>query len=362
MVRRELKWLHRWLGIILGLVISIITLSGSWLIYERELNDPPYRLNSSHPVLPLQMLLERALEALPGNSDIHVRMPQRKDRAYQFWAGTEVSAQVVIDQYTGEILAKRTPDFWPYGWIFELHSELLSGKMGEEIAGWIGVCFLAVATTGIILWWPRNWRNIWQLRLSRGQYITHHDLHGQFGILAAPALIVAAVTGISLCFSTFTDNMLNSLFNNKPANAPKISEVDIGYPRCSLDKLVNAAELALPGGRIGVILIPAAPNKPVVMRKQLAGEPHPNGLNFIYLNPYTAEVMKLIPLSQAGAGKKWFNWAYPLHMGQAFNSWHQWLLLVSGLIPTLLLVTGLTMYLLRRQLTVQRNSVVKPPQ
>lgn len=335
-------------------------MSGSWLIYERELNEPPYRLNSSHPVLPLQTLLERAMAVLPSNGDIQVRIPQRRDRAYQFWAGTEVSMQVVIDQYTGKVLARRTPDYWPHGWIFELHSELLAGKTGEEIAGWIGVGFLAVTTIGIILWWPKSWKNIWQLRLSRGQYITHRDLHGQFGILAAPALIVAAVTGTSLCFSTVTGNMLNTLFNHKPADTPKISVTDGGYPRAGLDKLVNAAELALPGGRVGVILIPAALNQPVVVRKQLADEPHPNGLNFIYLDPHTAEVVKLIPLSHAGAGKQWFNLAYPLHTGQAFNSWHQWLLLISGLIPALLLVTGLTMYLLRRQLTVRRNSVVKP--
>lgn len=109
-----------------------------------------------------------------------------------------------------------------------------------------------------------------------------------------------------------------------------------------------AANAALPGGRIGIIMLGNG-TAPVIVRKQLPAEPHPNGLNFIYLHPVTAEVLQLIPLNEADAGRRWFNWLYPLHTGQALAPWHHWLLFVCGLLPPALLVTGLTTYFIRRK-------------
>jgi hypothetical protein len=37
------------------------------------------------------------------------------------------------------------------------------------------------------------------------------------------------------------------------------------------------------------------------------------------------------------------------------GGWHTWLLFASGLVPTVLLVTGLTMYLLRRKIITPRR-------
>jgi uncharacterized iron-regulated membrane protein len=117
----RLRWLHRWLGIALGIFISIAGLTGSWLIYDRELAVPAYQVVTDNTELPLQQLYERALLHLPDETNVSVRFPREVDLPYQFWAGEQ---QVVIDQYTGRVLAVRAADYWPYGWMFHLHKEL----------------------------------------------------------------------------------------------------------------------------------------------------------------------------------------------------------------------------------------------
>jgi uncharacterized iron-regulated membrane protein len=95
--------------------------------------------------------------------------------------------------------------------------------------------------------------------------------------------------------------------------------------------------------------IPASPSKPVVIRKRLPGDPHPNGLNFIYLNGMSGEVVQTVPLEVGESGRRWFNWIYPLHTGEALQPWHQWVLLVIGLLPSLLFISGSYLYLLRKR-------------
>lgn len=343
----QLKWLHRWLGLALGLVLSVVSLSGSWLIYERELSSPDHVLAVQAHRLPLQQLYQKAMQALPEGSSVTLRFPQRDDQPYQFWSTGPAQQRVFIDPFDGHILAVETPDYWPYGWMFELHTALLQGKSGEALVGWLGIGFLLMTLLGMVLWLPRNWHSAWRFRMGDSRFLRHYDLHRQFGMLAAPLLLLAFVTGISLNFSEYTTSLLNQLTGAEAHVAPAVRKAEAA-PRASLDTLAHAANQALPGGRIGIIAL-GQDDQPVTVRKQLAGDPHPNGLNFIYLDPITADVLKVVPIAEADAGRRWFNWAYPLHTGQALQSWHQWLLFACGLLPPVLLFTGLTTYLIRRK-------------
>lgn len=348
-----LKWLHRWLGLALGLLLSVVSLSGSWLIYERELSRPDHVLATQPQKLSLQRLYQQALQVLPEGSSVMLRFPQRDDQPYQFWSTGPSQQRVFIDPFDGRILAVQKPDYWPYGWMFELHTALLQGKSGEALVGWLGMGFLLMTLLGMVLWLPRNWRSAWRFRMRDSRFLRHYDLHRQFGMLVAPLLLLAFVTGISLNFSEFTGSLLNRIAGTEAQAAPAIVATQ-QTPRASLDALADAANRALPGGRIGIIILGQG-NQPVTVRKQLANDPHPNGLNFIYLDPASAEVVKVVPVTEADAGRRWFNWAYPLHTGQALQPWHQWLLFTCGLLPPGLLFTGLTMYLIRRKAMRKRT-------
>lgn len=342
---KTLRWLHRWLGIVLGVFISVVGLTGSWLIYDRELAAPTYQLETTGNPLSLQQLYEQALQRLPAQTNVSVRFPREPDLPYQFWAG---ESQVVVDQYTGKVLAVRDAEFWPHGWMFHLHKELLLGKPGETWAGWIGMGVLLMVLAGVVLWWPKKWKNAFQLRRSQGRMIFWRDLHKQAGLIATPFLLLAVVTGVNLSFSEWVRDTANAIFGTDKEVPVIVASPATGIAPVSLDELAKRADEALPGGRIGLMQIPVLPSKPVVIRKRLPGDPHPFGLNFIYLNRISGEILQTIPLQVGEPGRRWFNWIYPLHTGEALRPWHHWVLLVIGLLPSLLFVTGVYMYLLRK--------------
>lgn len=341
-----LRWLHRWFGIGLGIFIAIAGLTGSWLIYDRELAAPAYQVDSSYKRLPLQQLYERALPHLPPDTNVSIRFPRQADLPYQFLAG---ETQVVIDQYTGKVLAVREAEFWPYGWMFHLHKELLLGKSGETLGGWIGVGVLLITIAGIVLWWPKKLKNALQLRRNHGKIIFWRDLHKQAGVIAAPFLLLAVVTGVNLSFSEWVRDTANALFGTGKEASVMDVPLTSGIAPVSLDELARRGDEALPGGRIGLMQIPVAPSRPAVIRKWMPGDPHPFGLNFIYLNRVTGDVLQTVPLQVGEPGRRWFNWIYPLHTGEALQPWHHWVLLVIGLLPSVLFVTGVYLYLLRKR-------------
>ncbi|MDI1308870.1 MAG: PepSY-associated TM helix domain-containing protein [Methylotenera sp.] len=338
----SIKLLHRWLGLSLGVFLAISGLTGSWLIYDRAIAKPAIEIIPLSKTMPLETLYQTAIQHLPVNTDIQLRLPKEDKLPYQFRAKDK---QMLINQYTGEVLIIRSIDYWPHGWLLHLHAELLQGKPGKQIIGWFGVGIFIITLFGLYLGWPRRWSKVFKLRLRQQRFVFHYDLHKLSGLLVAPLFMLVLITGISLSFSSVTNDVLSYLFNKQSPKLPLVKLTSNGS-RALLDDIISNANAALPGGRIGTIQIPNSLDKPVAVRKRLPSEPHPNGLNMIYINPSDASVLQVVTLDYAEPSKRWFNWAYPLHSGEALP-YLQWVLLVVGLVPTFLLFTSLYMYLIR---------------
>ncbi|PPC93684.1 MAG: hypothetical protein CTY33_07035 [Methylotenera sp.] len=338
-----LRWLHRWLGLILGVFISIIGLTGSWLIYDREIATPEYVLKTNKVALPLQSLFLKASSRLPVHQDVQILFPKSPTFPYEFKTKEK---QIVINPYTGEVLDIRSPNYWPFGWLLHLHSELLLGKDGKQISGWIGIGLILITIIGIYLWQPKKWKSGFKFRAKKSQLVWHYDLHRLVGILSAPLLMVALVTGVSLSFSQATSVLVNGLFN-RIADKPPIVINDGKNQRASLDTVLLHAKLAMKDGHAHSMLVPSLPIKPIVVRMKTMNDPHPNGLNLVYLHPQDGEVLEVKKIDQSEPAKRWFNWAFPIHTGQVLPG-HLWLLLTVGLMPTFLMLTGVYLYLVRR--------------
>ncbi len=134
------------------------------------------------------------------------------------------------------------------------------------------------------------------------------------------------------------------------AAAPKV-ELELAQPDMtarSLDTLLRQADRALPAVTTWISL-PQTPQSPLVVRKKLSQELHPNGRNFVYLNPHTGRVLQVEHALAAPLGTRVFNTFYPLHIGAIAGMPTRILQVIVGLAPTLLLVTGFVMWKNRRQ-------------
>lgn len=344
-----LKIIHRWLGLFVGLILVVVSLSGSWLIYHREWQQNEFQLNAKSDSLSLEKLYNNAVATFTDDDGMVIRFPQNPKHPYQFWSMGKGQERIFIDQYTGEVLAKRTPDYWPYGWIFELHTSFMYGSVGETTLGVFGIFALILSIIGIILWFPKSSKNLssnFKLRIRKNRYILHYDLHRQIGIIVSPFLIIILLTGISLVFSKEFSHFVNWITQSKVSESPNII-VNPYKLRPNLDSIITKANQIMPGGRVGILIIPSH-YKPIVVRKQMADDPHPNGLNFIHFNALTGKVLKVVPLAKADFAKKLFNWIYPLHTGQILKSWYYALLFFIGFIPSVLLYSALKTLIIRK--------------
>ena len=343
-----LKVIHRWLGFAVGLVLVVVSLSGSWLIYHREWRQPEFVLKVKSESLPLEMLYTKAFTVLNKSDGILIRFPKKPELPYQFLSMGSGHERVFMDQYSGEILAKRAADYWPYGWILDLHTKFLAGKTGETILGIFGFGALFISIIGIILWLPKSgqkFKKNLKLRLNKSRYVLHYDLHRHIGMLMAPMLIVIFVTGITLVFKKEFSQLVNWIAHSKVIDTVNITP-DANLERVDLDSIKESADKAMPGGRIRIMIIPAE-NKPIVVRKQMSQDPHPNGLNFIHIDANTGRPLQLITISEADFARKLFNWIYPLHTGQAFKEWYYWVLFAIGFVPAILMLTACTTFAIR---------------
>jgi uncharacterized iron-regulated membrane protein len=151
-MRRLLCQVHLWVGLATGLYILIVSLSGSLIVFRRE--------------------LDRAL--CPGTL---VVSPSGR----RFMSVCE--------------LAYIT-------WLAEFHDHLAAGRTGLWVNGLGAVAVMLMCITGAIIWWPG--RSRWQrsIVLRRGVSARRfiRDLHNVLGFWLLLLLAMWAITGIYFAF------------------------------------------------------------------------------------------------------------------------------------------------------------------
>jgi uncharacterized iron-regulated membrane protein len=212
--RKFLFQVHLWVGIGVGLYILMISVSGSAIVYRRELVKKYARKPAIVAISGSRMsdddLKKIAQQSYPGYEASYVTSSRRLDRAVA--VGLEhgdSSMQRLFNPYTGEnmgnplSLTERVLQ-----WLVDFHDNLLSGPSGRTANG-IGSIFVTLlALTGAIIWWPgiKNWRRSLGVNWDRNFIRFNWDLHSALGFWCALFILVWGISGIYFSFpDLFTD-------------------------------------------------------------------------------------------------------------------------------------------------------------
>jgi uncharacterized iron-regulated membrane protein len=108
-----------------------------------------------------------------------------------------------------------------------------------------------------------------------------------------------------------------------------------------LDETVAIASNVFPDGRLHWILLPSTPSGVYVVGKQSRDEPNrTKTFRNVGVDQYSGQVLYAQDRNAFTAGEKLLEWLFPLHTGEAFGALGRSIVLVVGVTPFVLYVTG----------------------
>lgn len=230
-INKVITWLHLWLGLVTGIVVVIVSVTGCLFVFQTEISNLVYKkeffVTPPHTgvrTLPMHVLAQKARTALgethapnyitayadPGRAWEFMAYEPGDQNAITFPGSVKYYQSAFVNPYTGEITGKINymHDFFII--VKYIHWSLYLGtKYGQPIVGWGTLLFVISLITGFIMWIPKRWNRTernksftvrWKARWKRLNY----DLHNVLGFYTIIIALVLGFTGLVYSFSWFS--------------------------------------------------------------------------------------------------------------------------------------------------------------
>jgi uncharacterized iron-regulated membrane protein len=212
-VRRALFQVHLWTGLAFALYVFLISLSGSAIVFRREMDHAfcpqIIMVKPSGPRMSDTQLAVAARSAAPERLadftvHIEVRGPRVPGAAVEVWyVFPRGRFERLFDPYTGKDLGDAVACEPVYVTrLAQLHDDLLSGAAGRTVNGVGAMLLVLVCLTGAVIWWPgtSRWRRSMTLRWNVHWRRFTWDLHSVLGFWMFALLLMWGVSGIYFGF------------------------------------------------------------------------------------------------------------------------------------------------------------------
>ena len=344
MVRRSLLTLHQWVGLAAGIFLIVISVSGSALVFEndidRALNPATSFVTPGARPLPAETLIARVTAAYPSEEVTGVRIPDKPDQAYELRLRSRQGA--MVNPYTGDVLGLRDREKSFARWLHLLHTRFDAGEIGEQMVGGFSVAMLGLSITGLVLWWPRR---ILRVGSASSWKRTNFDLHNVLGFYSSLVMLLITLSGVLIAFERTTDPLVRRLNPASPeAPVPQSTPVAAGT-RISADQAIAIAERALPGAFASNVGLPAGPKSVFRILKKFPEDRTPAGRSRVYVDQFSGTVLLVENTRTAPLGTRILNLKRSAHTGDIFGAPTQALYFLVSLGIALQAITGALIWL-----------------
>ena len=355
--RRRWLFLHRWLGIVLGAYFLIIGVTGSLLVFGREidraLNPGLLTLPKQGEYRPLSAVVQAFRSRYPDAPMTYVNYPVPPDGVFNIRSGPNQASQLYayVNPYTGEIIGDRTRIGSLYGFLCYLHFYLLFGQTGWTLNGYGALLVTMLILVGVWLWWPRPRAGVWKgrflVRSTAGKSRLLFDLHNAAGVYPILFSLIFTVTAIFFAFPDPSRRVLDAMFGSSPNPVFDLRPAPGAAP-LPLDQLVAAADAAIEG-RILRVSFPQRRSDPLLVRKEWDDWNQTRNHAMVAVDPYTGHILEVYDSRRhESAGRLILQWAYPLHFGLWGGLATRVLYVFLGLLPVVSFATGFWRWRLRK--------------
>lgn len=382
LIKAVAAWLHLWVGLITGIIIVIVSITGCMQVFDEELFALFHRdlvhVKETGTIRPVSELLQIAQKAIGKNKKItDIRMGtadqsyvftatqlnKRKDIKLSYFSQFKYRDDIYVDQYHGKVLGVIDTRYEFFNVTEQLHRQLLLVKpVGSVIVGSSILLFLLMMITGFILWLPKNYRQLkqnlsvrWKAKWKRVNY----DLHNSFGFYVLPIAMIIAITGLTWSFKWWEKGIYNAFGSAKPVvllrTAPNITTGDTSGNH--LNEILASLQQKLQGNYLAIGL-----NLPEGKERSLmAFVYHKNrtdgwrNISYYYFDTRTGKQFDQLEHAQKPIGLKWRNSNKDIHTGRIYGLPTQIMAFLASFICASLPITGFLIWLGRRNKKVVRK-------
>jgi uncharacterized iron-regulated membrane protein len=359
-----LRRVHLWVGLLAGLHLTVLSVTGAALVYrselQRALHPHLFAASTPGPRADPVAVLEAVAEAFPGGRVSGVDAPTRSRETYlAYVVQDEGFRTVLVDPVTARPLGE-LPERSLVRALQDLHFELLAGRTGRRVNGVSALLVLVLAATGVGLWRARGRsgegnRGEDPRRLRRR---TLRGLHGAVGMGSLLFLGMWALTGVYLAFPSQLRAVVGLVSPTAPPPTPWVESGSGGRGPGEngaegvgpeLATLLQRARAAAPGQHVARVILPVDEESPLLVQlspafRRTGSDPR---LTSVYLDPHAGGVVEVQGPGPASPGHALTSWVRPLHAGDLGSPFLKLIWFLGALAPPLLFATGFRIWWIR---------------
>ncbi|RWU09131.1 PepSY domain-containing protein [Pseudidiomarina gelatinasegens] len=362
------KW-HGWAGIICMVPFLVICLTGSILVFKKEIDawllpDIAALPVTEQPRLSLTELTARINQQLPnfeiGSWEIFPVGHDEADRVFVIKKGTDTWHKAHLNPQTGDLLSQPTETgHYLTDWLVELHYTLLLNDlnnlpehMGLIIGLILSLFLLFMGVSGLIMY-RRFWARLFTLRWNQRLLAVFSDLHKMVGTFASPVLLILAITGGYYNILIFYEEWVE----HAGGAEHHIMSERLYNDNVNIDELVTDSQQRIEGFKATFLLFPYEPELPFTVFGR-APTANPLLSNYGSVSNYdaqTGDYLSTYNLNDQSIGAKTLDSFRRLHFGTFGGLPIKVLWSVVGLTPLLLAITGTYVWWQRRKKRLRRK-------
>jgi vanillate O-demethylase ferredoxin subunit len=315
-------------------------------LVERDLRQ----VSSCSARLPLDELVAKARAFHPGAALVRIEILEGG------YGATIVrfadKQDVYVNSCTGDVIGQQPLWSGFFGTVEQWHrfrfidnadtSELIGGTVALVVA-------LVMVLGGFVIWWPPNLLAL-KSSIKFRPHLTGRaldlNLHRTTGLYTGLILLMSTVTSLTFTFEWARHAIFSITGSPMPAAKPTVSATSA--ETLPAEPFLRRTLSMVPNARDIILTYPRKPGDSIEISAVERDAPHPNARTFLYVSPYSAEVLRFEPYASSSAGNKVYRWLGSLHTAGVGGVPVQLLLFAGILGVPVLAFTGTRGYLRRK--------------
>lgn len=360
-IRDFINDVHLWLGLVSGIVLFLVCLSGTILTFEEEI-EGWFKEDMKVEAMGAKKSISKLVNhpSIQGKGELtSINIPTDESSPYEFSIKEDPKQRrgttYLVNPYSAELLVPKETGMDKFMFsMFRMHRWLMMDiSWGRPIVGIATIIFLILAISGIVLWFPKKvkWKTVkagFKIKTNANWKRINHDLHNTLGFYACILILIMGITGLCWSFEGYRDGlsaiMGTKVFGNR-GGGPEIDLESFDNEKSiSLEEAIALANKELNyEGELSVSL----PNdkNPIYSFRKLADDSWSTVAQDRLQIHTSGEVVSKEIYADKPLNVKIASAIKPIHTGTIYGTFSKWIYFLACLIATSLPITGTIIYI-----------------